>query len=113
MAKKWGISPVEIEQRRISKGLKLSQGVTEHRLPNGTVYYTVRSESQPAKLYKIEWDQHKSKWGCDCPNARHSSLRCGHEHALVISLQRGLIHAVDSLAAARQRYQSGGVIGRK
>ena len=118
MAKRWGISPVEIERRRHERGLRLSQGVTEHRLPNGT-YYTVRSETTPSKLYKIEWDRHKSKWVCGCLDSKHhqatqyNSYRCAHQWAIELALTRGLIHGVDSLIAARQRYRNGGAMGRK
>ena len=114
MPGKWKIPPAEIERRRKEKGLRLSNGVTEHRLPSG-LYYTVKSESNPSKQYKIEWNRYKLRWTCNCPNATHqiTPTHCSHEHALSISLQRGTIHGIDSLVAARKRYHNGGEMGRK
>ncbi len=119
MPGKWKISPIEIDRRRREKGLKLSSGVTEYRQADGTAYYSVRSESVPSKLYKVEWDRYKSRWVCRCPDSFHhqatqyssgpNPYRCAHEHAVAISLDRGLIHGVDSLTAARQRFRDGGV----
>jgi len=37
--------------------------------------------------------------------------RCAHQIAIELALTRGLIHGIDSLVAARQRYQNGGVVG--
>jgi len=116
MAKsKWNLSPAEIERRRKDRGMRLSGYVTEHRLPDGTHYYTVRSESEPAKQHKVEWDRQKGRWVCGCPDSQHHlanpayrSYHCAHEHAVAISLERGTIHGVDSLQAARQRFRDGG-----
>lgn len=118
MAKsRWNLSPVEIERRRKNRGSQLSNSVTEHRLPDGTHYYTVRSGSEPSKQYKVEWDRSKMRWVCGCPDSSHhqstqyssgpTPYRCSHWWAVSIALERGTILAVDSLQAARQRYQNG------
>ncbi len=90
---RWSVAPAEIVRRRRERGMRLSSGVTEHRLPNGTVYYQVRSESTPSKQYKIEWDRQRNRWACDCPDSKHHlanpayrSYHCAHEHAVAISL---------------------------
>ena len=115
MAKsRWNLSPVEIERRRREKGMRLGGYVTEHRLPNGTHYYTVRSESEPSKQHRVEWDRSKKRWVCGCPDSsyhqatQYRAYKCAHLWAVELALSRGTIHGVDSLTAARQRYQNAG-----
>jgi hypothetical protein len=111
---RWSASPVEIERKRRDRGMQLSSGVTEHRLPDGTHYYSVRSGSQPAKQHKVEWDRSKKRWVCRCPDSTHhqatqySGYRCAHLWAVAISLERATILGIDSLQAARQRFRDGG-----
>lgn len=119
MAKpRWSASPVEIEQKRRERGMRLSSGVTEHRPPGGAHYYSVRSESAPSKQHKVEWDRSKRRWVCRCLDSFHhqatqyssgpNPYRCSHWWAISTALERGTIFGVDSLQAARQRFRDGG-----